>query len=198
MASLPESLGEALEEALAGIPAAGLARSVSFLTDRYRSGQPASSPILTSAADVAAYAAYRMPATYAACRAALSQFRALAADFRPRTQVDVGGGTGAAVWAAAEIWPSLEAIEVLERVPRVIELGGWRRPHRPRRCGRRRGARSSSARHRLSRPRTWPPCPTCWASCRRLTGKAWCGNWLRARRSSRWWNPAPRPDTPAC
>jgi ribosomal protein RSM22 (predicted rRNA methylase) len=123
VASLPESLGEALEEVLTGISAAELARSVSFLTERYRNGQPAASPILTSAADVAAYAAYRMPATYAACRAALTQFRALAADFRPRTQVDVGGGTGAAVWAAAEIWPSLESIEVLERVPKVIELG---------------------------------------------------------------------------
>jgi ribosomal protein RSM22 (predicted rRNA methylase) len=123
VASLPASLSQALEDALAGIPARELARSVSFLTDRYRSGREAPVPILTSAADVAAYAAYRMPATYAAARAALRQFSSLATGFRPRTQVDVGGGTGAAVWAAAEVWPSLEQIEVLERVPRVIELG---------------------------------------------------------------------------
>jgi ribosomal protein RSM22 (predicted rRNA methylase) len=123
VASLPESLRAALEDALAGMPPRELARSVALLTDRYRSGREASAPILSSAADAAAYAAYRMPATYAATRAALRQFSALATGFRPRTQLDVGGGTGAAVWAAAGLWPSLERIEVLERVPRVIELG---------------------------------------------------------------------------
>jgi ribosomal protein RSM22 (predicted rRNA methylase) len=123
VASLPESLSGALEDALAGTPARELARSVSFLTDRYRSGREASVPILSSAADVAAYAAYRMPATYAAVRAACGQFSALATGFCPRTQLDVGGGTGAAIWAAADVWGSLEQIEVLERVPMAIELG---------------------------------------------------------------------------
>ncbi len=123
MASLPESLSGALDDVLAGTPARELARSVSFLTDRYRSGREASVPILSSAADVAAYAAYRMPATYAAARAAFGQFAALAAGFRPRSQLDLGGGTGAAIWAAADVWRSVEQIEVLERVPRVIELG---------------------------------------------------------------------------
>jgi ribosomal protein RSM22 (predicted rRNA methylase) len=123
VAALPESLIEALEEAVAEIPARDLHRSVSFLIDRYRSEREAPVPILASAADVAAYAAYRMPATYAAARAALTQFAALAPDFQPRTQVDVGGGTGAAIWAAAGVWPSLESVEVLERVPKVVELG---------------------------------------------------------------------------
>lgn len=123
MAALPESLTEALEDALDGIPARELARSVSFLIDRYRSEREAPAPILATATDVAAYAAYRMPATYAAVRAALAQFAALASGFEPRSQVDVGGGTGAAIWAAAQVWPSLESVEVLERVPKVIELG---------------------------------------------------------------------------
>lgn len=123
MAALPESLAEALEDVLAPIPARELTRSVSFLIDRYRSDQEAPAPILASEADVAAYAAYRMPATFAAACAALTQLAALAPDFRPRTQVDVGGGTGAAGWAAAQVWPSLESVVVLERVPKVIELG---------------------------------------------------------------------------
>jgi ribosomal protein RSM22 (predicted rRNA methylase) len=123
VASLPQSLREALEDALAGTPAPELARSARLLTDRYRSGREASAPILTSAADVAAYAAYRMPATCAAVRAALRQFSVLATGFCPRTQLDAGGGTGAAAWAAADVWPSLEQIEILERVPRVIDLG---------------------------------------------------------------------------
>ena len=123
MSALPEGLSKALEDALDRIPARDLARSAGSLTDRYRSERPAPAPIITSATDAAAYAAYRMPATYAAATAALTQFAALAPGSSPRTQLDVGGGTGAAVWAAAGVWPELESVEVLERVPQVIELG---------------------------------------------------------------------------
>lgn len=123
MAALPDALREALEDAVAEIPASELSRAVSTLIGRYRSDRPARAPIIGSAAAAAAYAAYRMPATYAAACAALGQFAALAAGFRPRTQLDLGGGTGAAVWAAAARWPSLEFVEVLERAPQMMELG---------------------------------------------------------------------------
>lgn len=122
-AGIPESLRDALENAAAGIPARDLARSAGFLMSRYRAELQAPRPILGSVADVTAYAAYRMPATYAAASAALTSFAALASGFTPRTQLDVGGGTGAAVWAAAAVWPSLERADVIERVPAAIELG---------------------------------------------------------------------------
>lgn len=64
-----------------------------------------------------------MPATYAAARSALGRCAQLTPEFRPRTQLDVGGGTGATVWAAAETWPSLQAVTVLERVPALMGLG---------------------------------------------------------------------------
>ncbi len=123
MAALPEQLLGALEEAVAGVPAAELSRSVTALIDRYRSDRPAPTPIIGSAAAAAAYAAYRMPATYAAASAALGQFATLAAGFRPRTQLDLGGGTGAAIWAAARLWPSLAEVRVLERSPEMLALG---------------------------------------------------------------------------
>jgi ribosomal protein RSM22 (predicted rRNA methylase) len=121
--AIPESLREALDDAVAQIPARELSRSVGILMDRYRSERVPPAPIIGSAVDAAAYAAYRMPATYAAVSAALTRFADLAAGFRPRSQLDIGGGTGAAIWAAAQVWPSLESVQVLERVPEVIELG---------------------------------------------------------------------------
>jgi ribosomal protein RSM22 (predicted rRNA methylase) len=44
-------------------------------------------------------------------------------DFRPATQLDVGGGTGAAIWAATTVWPSLRQLTLIERDPAVIAFG---------------------------------------------------------------------------
>ncbi|MCP2258770.1 Ribosomal protein RSM22 (predicted rRNA methylase) [Streptoalloteichus tenebrarius] len=123
MAALPDDLRVSLEQVLRPSSTQEIARSVERLIERYRRGTAATEPILRSPTDVAAYAAYRMPATFAAVRAALARVAEVAPEFRPRTHVDVGGGTGAAVWAAAETWPSLESAEVLEQVSQVMTLG---------------------------------------------------------------------------
>jgi ribosomal protein RSM22 (predicted rRNA methylase) len=93
------------------------------LISRYRDPRPAATPILGSAADVTAYAAYRMPATWAAVRCALGQFEDLIPDFRPRSFLDIGGGTGTALWAAAEVFPSLTEAVVLDQVDEALQLG---------------------------------------------------------------------------
>nr|WP_221472084.1 small ribosomal subunit Rsm22 family protein [Amycolatopsis umgeniensis] len=100
-----------------------LTQSVERLSARYRENNPATAPILSSEADIAAYAGYRMPATYAAVHAVLAEAALRAPGFTPRTQVDIGGGTGAAIWAAADVWPSLEESTVVEQVPGAIALG---------------------------------------------------------------------------
>ncbi|WP_410593194.1 small ribosomal subunit Rsm22 family protein [Amycolatopsis sp. lyj-23] len=123
MAVLPDDLSSALDDELARHPVARLTQSVDRLSARYRRGDAATSPILSSEADVAAYAGYRMPATYAAVHAVLAEAALRAPGFEPRTQVDVGGGTGAAVWAAAAVWPSLAKCTVLEQVAGAIGLG---------------------------------------------------------------------------
>ncbi|MFE0109492.1 small ribosomal subunit Rsm22 family protein [Amycolatopsis sp. NPDC059019] len=123
VAALPEDLRSALDGELSRYPQQRLTQSVERLSTRYRQGGAASAPILASDVDVAAYAGYRMPATYAAVHAALAATAARTPDFAPRTQVDVGGGTGAAVWAAASVWPSLEKATVIEQVPAAITLG---------------------------------------------------------------------------
>ena len=115
----------ALTEALAGLPTKALAGAASRLIASYRadrSGAP-TGPFMGSRVDVAAYAAYRMPATYAAVRAALRQASRLMPDFRPATQLDVGGGTGAAAWAATEVFPSLTDVLVVDQVAEALAFG---------------------------------------------------------------------------
>ncbi|MCR6484433.1 small ribosomal subunit Rsm22 family protein [Amycolatopsis sp. OK19-0408] len=123
MAVLPDDLSSALDDELGKHPLARLTQSVDRLSARYRQGDAATSPILGSEVDVAAYAGYRMPATFAAVHAVLAEAASRAPGFAPRTQIDVGGGTGAAVWAAAEVWPSLAQCTVLEQVAGAIGLG---------------------------------------------------------------------------
>lgn len=123
VAVLPDDLAAALDGELARHPQQRLAQAVERLSARYRQGDSATSPILASEVDVAAYAGYRMPATYAAVHAVLASAASLAPDFSPRTQVDVGGGTGAAVWAASSVWPSLARCTVVEQVADAIGLG---------------------------------------------------------------------------
>ena len=122
MANLPDDLRHALDSALRGTSAADLSRSFRRLSDRYREATAATEPILRSTTDIATYAAYRMPATFTAVSAALGQFALLDPACHPGTQLDLGGGTGAAVWAAAAIWPGLRAVTVVEQVPEVIAL----------------------------------------------------------------------------
>jgi ribosomal protein RSM22 (predicted rRNA methylase) len=123
MADLPENLRTSLTAALDAVPPARLSTSVRRLIDEYRSGRPAAAPILTSETDVAAYAAYRMPATFAAVRAALRQLAGVVPEFRPRVHLDVGGGTGAAAWAAVEAFPDLATVTVLDQVAEALAWG---------------------------------------------------------------------------
>ncbi|RSM81875.1 rRNA methyltransferase [Amycolatopsis sp. WAC 01375] len=123
VSALPETLRSALDEELGKYPQTRLTQSVERLSTRYRENNPASAPILSSEVDIAAYAGYRMPATYAAVHAVLAEAALRTPGFAPRTQIDVGGGTGAAIWAAADVWPSLEESTVVEQVPGAIALG---------------------------------------------------------------------------
>jgi ribosomal protein RSM22 (predicted rRNA methylase) len=120
MANLPDDLRHALDSAVSEVPVQKLAPSVQRLIDAYRTPAP---PILRSDGDVVAYAAYRMPATYAAVRKALGYLAEAAPAFRPTTHLDLGAGTGAAVWAAAATWPSLTTVTAVDQEPEMVTLG---------------------------------------------------------------------------
>jgi len=133
----------ALDAVLGDTSGAELQRLAARLTATYR-GDALPGDVLDSPAAARAYAAYRMPATTAAVRAALhatfgptAPLGAAPADAagpgavgpdaarcrEPRTLLDVGGGTGGAVWAAAAVLPSLRTATVLDRSRDALALG---------------------------------------------------------------------------
>jgi ribosomal protein RSM22 (predicted rRNA methylase) len=120
---LPADLRAGIEAAATGVPNQDLAEAVDRLIVRYREDRPAQEAILAGPADVAAYAVYRMPATFAAVQAALAQLRHAYPGLDPRTHLDLGGGTGAAVWAARSAFDSLGTATVLDRARPALDLG---------------------------------------------------------------------------
>lgn len=101
---LPGDLRTALSSHLRTTVPTRASAEVERLIETYRGKPPTSAPILRDEASVVAYAAYRMPATYAAVRAALDAFRLRAGEWAPGSHLDLGGGTGAATWAVADAW----------------------------------------------------------------------------------------------
>ena len=66
------TLTRALEAVLDGADAEALRRATTRLIDVYRSGAPPAEQVLHDRVSATAYAAYRMPATYAAVSATTS------------------------------------------------------------------------------------------------------------------------------
>nr|WP_244217733.1 small ribosomal subunit Rsm22 family protein [Streptomyces carpinensis] len=123
--SIPSSeiLRGALSGLLDGLPPRQAVGAVERLIANYRGSTPTDAPILRDRADVAAYAAYRMPATFEAVRSALEAFAAAVPGWVPAGHVDVGGGTGAATWAVAATWEGSRPVTVLDWAEPALALG---------------------------------------------------------------------------
>jgi ribosomal protein RSM22 (predicted rRNA methylase) len=119
---LPAELQSAIDVELTNVSSKALAAAVGELSRRYRTGR-GSGVGLGSDQDIAAYVAYRVPATFAAIGAVFEEARDRLPDLRPASLLDVGAGPGTAGWAAVQVWPDLERIVALERDPRTIRMG---------------------------------------------------------------------------
>ncbi|WP_028811277.1 small ribosomal subunit Rsm22 family protein [Streptomyces flavidovirens] len=118
-----EALRSALAGLLDGLPPKQAAQAVERLIANYRGTTPTGAPVLRDRSDVAAYAAYRMPATFEAVRSALAALRDAAPEWIPATHTDIGGGTGAATWAVAEAWQEKAASTVVDWAEPALALG---------------------------------------------------------------------------
>jgi ribosomal protein RSM22 (predicted rRNA methylase) len=122
--NLPDDLQIALEQVLQTTPARNLTRTADELSRRYRTGHGQDRrTFLHTQEDITAYAAYRLPATFAAIYAALTEIHLRRPDWQPRTLLDVGAGPGTAMWAAAQLRPTLEQATLLERNQHMLRLG---------------------------------------------------------------------------
>ncbi|WP_019064332.1 small ribosomal subunit Rsm22 family protein [Streptomyces prunicolor] len=118
-----ETLRTALARLLDGLSPRQAAGAVERLIGNYRGATPTDAPILRDRADVVAYAAYRMPATFEAVRSALDAFADAVPEWSPQGHVDVGGGTGAATWAVAATWDGERPVTVLDWAEPALALG---------------------------------------------------------------------------
>ncbi|MFH8937592.1 small ribosomal subunit Rsm22 family protein [Streptomyces griseosporeus] len=118
-----DTLRTALSGLLDGLPPRQAAQAVERLIGHYRGATPTDAPILRDRADVAAYAAYRMPATFEAVRSALAALADAAPEWTPSGHMDVGGGTGAATWAVTAVWDGTRPTTVLDWAEPALALG---------------------------------------------------------------------------
>lgn len=121
---LPIDLRTAIDGELASLSSRKLAISAADLSKRYRTERVSKGEtFMQSDQDVEAYAAFRMPATFAAVYSALKQAKDRTPNWSPQTLLDVGAGPGTAMWAAASIWPELKSVTLLEREEGMMALG---------------------------------------------------------------------------
>jgi ribosomal protein RSM22 (predicted rRNA methylase) len=108
---LPPHVRRTIEERAAEIGTGPLKRAAEALSESYRSGAAVR---IGTPERAAAYAAVRMPATFAAAFSALSQMRERLGDRAITSVLDIGAGSGGASLAAAELFPGA-AFTMLER-----------------------------------------------------------------------------------
>jgi ribosomal protein RSM22 (predicted rRNA methylase) len=119
---IPASLREALDNAYERVKPSELAAATRELSLRYREPD-ALYPFLRSELDVLADGAYRLPATYAAARAVLTEVGDRLPEWPPASVLDLGAGPGTGSWAAIESWPSIVDVELVERDERMSGFG---------------------------------------------------------------------------
>jgi ribosomal protein RSM22 (predicted rRNA methylase) len=120
---LPRELAEGVARLLHDVGPRDLARTSAALSAKYRQHQERTAPVARSEAEIVAYVATRLPATYAAITSALTAVRDLRPDWQPRTLLDLGAGPGTAAWSATAVWPSLERVTAVEVEPRMVAIG---------------------------------------------------------------------------
>lgn len=118
---LPADLSQAIEEFTAETAHADLSRAAAELTVSYR-GERRGRPLL-SGSHRAAYLVTRLPATYAVISRILHECRVSIPDLNIENMLDLGAGPGTAMWAAAEQFPGLSRIILVEDRGEWIEVG---------------------------------------------------------------------------
>lgn len=118
---LPYALLHAMEELASHCSTADLQKAAQRLSERYRDSKRSGQPLLSDRTEAAAYAISRMPATYGAVYSALS-WAMEHTDCRPSSVLDVGAGTGAATWAACELF-EIESAACVEKENSMKQQG---------------------------------------------------------------------------
>lgn len=124
-----QQLKDAIEAELVRGGAGRLVEATDQLSKRYRDPSrfegrsPQPKRFMTTASHRNAYLASRMPATFAAVRRALLEMHACMPEVSIRSLLDLGAGPGTAMWAVADIFPTLLKATLVEQDTALIEIG---------------------------------------------------------------------------
>lgn len=113
-----DTLSDALAQELSQTDLRRLAQAQKELTALYQQQPPRLTHLQRQA-----YLATRMPATFAAISSVLRAVAQRIPSLQIRSLLDLGAGPGSAAWAACELIPSLERIQMIERDEGFIEIG---------------------------------------------------------------------------
>lgn len=119
---LPIGLKSIIEEMASQIETKKLASASRSITEKYKNESGNGKRLVSDTAETAAYATVRMPATFGAVSSALLWTKEHFGD-EIHTILDVGAGTGAAGWAATEIFDEAEKLTCIEREENMISFG---------------------------------------------------------------------------
>lgn len=119
---LPINLKHIIEEKAGELDIKRLTAASRNITDKYKNESGKGKRLVSDAAETAAYSVVRMPATFGAVASALTWTKE---HFNEEisTLLDIGAGTGAAGWAASEVFPEMERLTAVEREENMIALG---------------------------------------------------------------------------
>ena len=120
---LPAALNRAIDAEAAQHDRKLLTRAVEDMSFRYRSRAKDTGAFVSTPLHRAAYVITRLPATFAAVAAVVSEIRNRMPGFEPADLLDLGAGPGTATWAAAAIFPSLQRATLVEQDPEFIATG---------------------------------------------------------------------------
>lgn len=120
---LPANLQSVIKQETMRLGLSNLTKAAAELSERYRHQSPAHNQFITSDAHRLAYAAVRMPATFAAASTVLNEVRQRAPELPVQSLLDLGAGTGAAAWAAVEVFEQLRQCTLIEQDEQLIQLG---------------------------------------------------------------------------
>jgi ribosomal protein RSM22 (predicted rRNA methylase) len=114
--------GLALRRAIEGNVHASdaLAAAAGRLSTAYRADGTST---LGDARAAEAYAAVRMPATFAAAARAMAAAADRLPGFAPASLLDLGAGPGATSWAATAVWPTIGSVTAVDSRRSAVELG---------------------------------------------------------------------------
>lgn len=119
---LPIELKNVCESIAAGIPLKKLISAADAISARYRNESGTGKKLITDDAEAAAYAIVRMPATIGAVGSTM-KYASERFSGEISSMLDIGAGTGACCWAAAEIFPDIEKFTCLEREKTMLSFG---------------------------------------------------------------------------